>query len=159
MKRRPGFTLVELLVYLATAGIVLIAATTFVGRMVAVRAEAAAQTKLQENARVVIETMTVAIRNSYAVNASGSTVTILAHPASSPSDTNYTVFTLSGDQLQTGSGSDPDTIVPTTMVDEGVSVDNFTPQAIEGALQVHLALSSGEQSWRLDSTIAYRQQP
>lgn len=158
-KGGAGYTLIELLVYLGLSSLVMLLMTGFLVRVMGNKAIAATQTLLQENERTIFESMTTAIRNSYAVDVTdGTRVVVKSHPAGS-TDTLYTIFQPDANhRFSMGQGASEADVVMSPITDDGISV-LFSATADTASLDVTLAAKKGTQSNAFTSTIAYRQTP
>lgn len=157
IRKHPGVSLVELLLYMALSGLVVVSMATFLMNMFQARVVTAAQTTVQDSTRVMLERMTIAIRHGYKVETPPNKLIVYSHPPSDPTDTVYTVFVHMGNQLLTGSGDDLSAIVARPMHAPEIAVDTFTVTRVSSAVEVQLSATSGKRSSLLESTIAYRQ--
>lgn len=158
-KAGAGFTMIELLVYLALTGMVVLTATSFLVKMLGTKAIAASATNLQENARTVMETVTVSLRNAYEVTPSGTGLIIASHPSDSPSTKVYTRYDRVGDRVVVGTASSIDGITTQPLTNQDITAQVFQLTPISNAVDVMIVLKQGNQSTLLQSTIAYRQRP
>lgn len=156
--RRPGYTLVELIIYLGLSGLVLVVTTNFLMQLLGQRAVAATQTSLQENSRTITSMMTVALRNAYdvSVSADKTSVIILSVPPSGVG-TLYTGYKLQGGTILSGSADAENAIVYEAALPADVQATVFSMEKVSSALDVEMRLAKGTQSTLLDSTIAFRQ--
>lgn len=157
MTSRRGVTMVELLVYMALSGLVIMSMSTFVVNMFQARAVMATQAAVQDNARTVLSAMTVDIRQSYSVVANGSVITISSHPAAAPSTTVYTRYELQGNRLMMGSSTVPTPIPLQPMTEPDIEVTTFSVATVSSAVTIDLTLAKGNRQASLHSTVAYRQ--
>lgn len=157
MRKRPGVSLMELLMYMALSGIVVISMATFLMNMFATRVVIASQTSAQENARLLLERMTHAVRHGYKVQTASDSLTVFSHPASDPCATIYTVFQKNGDQFLTGTGPDRDHIAFLPAAGPDINVTNFTVTPVSSAVEIQLTTQRESRAADLTSTIAYRQ--
>ena len=107
-----GFTLIELIIYLAIVGVVLTVSGAIGFNVFSQRAAMTASEEVGQNARLAIEKISLAIRNSEAINTPtpGASSSVLSLRTDSPA-TNPTVFSFSSGALwlQLG-GSAPATL-------------------------------------------------
>jgi type II secretory pathway pseudopilin PulG len=157
IRKRAGVTLVELLLYMALSGLVVISMATFLMNMFQARVVTASQTTVQENTRVMLEQITLAVRHGYKVEIASGTLTIFSRSASDNTETVYTIFEHDGQQLKSGTGSDRGAIVPQPMHAPEITVNTFTFEKVSSAIEVKVSATSGRRSATLESTIAFRQ--
>lgn len=151
--------MIELLVYLALTGMVILTATSFLVNMLGTKAIAASATNLQENARSVMDMVTVNVRNAYDVTPSGTGILVASHPADQPTATVYTRFDHVDGRILSGSASSIEAIILQPLTSEAITAQVFQFTALTKAVDVVLVLKQGNQSTLLQSTIAYRQRP
>jgi len=130
--KQPGFTLIEMLLYIALSSIMLLALTQFFGLALSIRVKAQSVAEIEQQGAVVMKLMTQIIRNASAITAptagaasSSLTVTVPA-TAKSP-----TIFDLSNGILRVKEGASS-TI---NLTDNRVAVSNLTFSNLSGTAE------------------------
>ncbi len=148
-QRRPagasaGFTLLEMLVYLAVITVVLTAAASLSFAFLSANARAMANVETGRNARFAVDRMATAVREAAGVNFSDSVFGLnpgrLSLATGDPA-TDPTVFTVSGGRLfiQQGAGPVLPLTSPAVVVTE-FTVDNLSPSAFISIVRPHVRI-------------------
>lgn len=148
--RQSGYTLIELLLYIAMLGILLPAVVGFMGVAVETRVKNQSITEVNEQGMATMDSITQTLRNASSITSpaaatSAASATVVVPTASlSP-----TTFDLSGSTLRVKEGSN--TAVPLTSGDVQISnltFTNLTRSGTTGALQVSFTISRVNNSGR-----------
>lgn len=149
-KTQHGYTLIELLLYIAMLGILLPSVVMFMGAAVETRVKNQTITEVNEQGMAAMDTVTQIIRNANAITApaaaaSGAALTVTVPTASlSP-----TIFDVSGSALRVKEGAAA--AIPLTSNDVQVSnltFTNLTRSGTAGTVQVSFTLSYVNNSGR-----------
>jgi len=146
MKRQlpqAGYTLIELLLYIAMVGVLLAAVTAFFGMATDARVKNQSITEVNEQATYALDIITQVVRNGTgisgpAVGASSSQLTVVVPTASlSP-----TVFDVSGGVLRIKEGAGAATTLTNSKVQvNSLTVTNLTRSGTSDVVQISLSLS------------------
>lgn len=128
-KKEKGFTLIELILYVALSALFMSAAVAFAWDIIYGRVRSYTEQEVNQNMRLAAKRIAYEIRNASAITAAGSSLTL----AMSDSSRNPTVIDLSGGRVRIGygsSGSCP-TTAPCFLTDDlvtasGLSFTNFS---------------------------------
>ena len=140
---QAGYTLIELLLYVAIVGVLLSAVTAFFGSTVDARVKNQTINEVNTQGIFALDYLTQTIRNATSITtpiagASDVQLTLVVHTASlSP-----TVFSLSSGQLQVKEGANAAVALTGSPVQvTALSVKNLTRSGTTGVVQVTLTVS------------------
>jgi Tfp pilus assembly protein PilW len=149
-KRQTGYTLIELLLYVAIVGLLLTSVTSFFGIVADARVKNQSIAEVNDQAVSVMDYMTQTIRNASSVTApttgtSGSSLT-LAVPTGS---LNPTIFNLSGTTLQIKEGAGSTVALTSNDVQiTSLTFKNLTRSGTNGVVQISFTMIRANSSGR-----------
>ncbi len=140
---RPGFTLVEFILYLFMVGGLLTAAAAILTSILQYQAKLESAREVDQNLRFVTGRITQAVRNANSITvptggATSSRLTIVTPVAS----TNPTVFLSQSGTLYLKEGADATTTLNNTAVFVEAIFRNLTPTGTSGIIQVMTTVST-----------------
>ncbi|MCH7730769.1 prepilin-type N-terminal cleavage/methylation domain-containing protein [Patescibacteria group bacterium] len=161
LEPRAGFTLIELIIYIALVSIFISGAILFAWDIIYGRVKSGVQREVTQNLRLASKRLVYEIRNASGINSvSTSTISLVMDE----SDRNPTVFDVSGGRLRIGYGSGgscPSTS-PCSLTSNKVTVSNlaFTDLSSSGGESVNIQFTialesnnpSGRQEWEKSQT-------
>jgi type II secretory pathway pseudopilin PulG len=157
-KRQAGYTLIELLLYIAMVGLLLFSVTYFFGIVADARVKNQSIAEVNDQAASIMDYMTQTIRNASSITApatgtSGSSLTLVV-PTGSLSPT---VFNLSGTTLQVKEGAGSAVALTSNDVQiTSLTFKNLTRSGTNGVVQVAFTLirtnSSGRNEYDYQKT-------
>ncbi|MFA6474699.1 MAG: prepilin-type N-terminal cleavage/methylation domain-containing protein [Patescibacteria group bacterium] len=157
-KHTTGFTLIELIVYIAIASILILTAAGFIQSILQIQRTQKIASLLEANGNNAMRRITQAVRNADSITlpttgTSGTTLTVATY--SGP--TNPTSYTLSGGQLreQLGAGS-VTPITSTEVTVSALSFYNLSRAATPGAVRIQYTVTYGTQSKTFYGTATLR---
>lgn len=156
-----GFTLIELIIYIALVSIFISGAILFAWDIIYGRVKSGVQREVTQNLRLASKRLVYEIRNASGINSvSTSTISLVMDD----SDRNPTVFDVSGGRLRIGYGSSGGcpTTNPCSLTSDEVTVTNlaFTDLSSSGGESVNIQFTitlesnnpSGRQEWEKSQT-------
>lgn len=154
-QQRPGATLMELIIYLAISGLVIVGAMNWLTNTLSARAATVRETALQENLHTVLDTMTVSIRNAYEVSFASGILTIKTHPANDRTQTTLTMYRVVDNRLQFGPSAD----TLTSVTSSDVRMTTFDVVVAGPSATINLVGTNGVTTTRVATTVTTRQIP
>lgn len=162
-KKKNGFTLIELILYVALVSIFVTGAVYFAWDIIYGRVKSGVQQEVSQNLRLASKRIIQEIRNAQGVNSiDTSTISLVMQDAAR----NPTVFDLSNGRLRIGygsSGSCP-TSAPCTLTSDEVTVTDFTFTDLSsgGGETINISFTitlesnnpSGRQEWERSDTFS-----
>ena len=143
LSHQTGYTLIELLLYVAIIGILLSSITVFFGMMVSARVKNQTIAEVNDQAAAVMDYMTQTIRNASSITSptagtSGSSLTLVV-PTGSLSPT---IFSLSGTTLQVKEGTAAAVSLTSSDVQlSSLTFTNLTRSGTPGIVQISFTLN------------------
>ncbi len=164
---RTGYTLIELMLYIAILGSLLAAVSGFYAMTQATQKKAQVIAEVDQQGNMVIETITSTLRNASNINSpvAGANSTS-ASIAMASSSINPTIYDLNGSALRRQEGVAAAELLTSTRIQvSNLTFRNLTRSGTDGALQVSFTLSSTNTSGRAEyayqknfiTTVALRQ--
>lgn len=144
MKKQTGYTLIELLLYVAITGILLSALMAFFAMSFSARIKNESITEVDRQGELMLSMIAQAARDADSITTptqggSGASLT-LAMPVAAD---NPTVFTVSGTTLQIKEGADPIVALNSSRVAvSGFTVKNLSRSSTPGIVQISFTLST-----------------
>lgn len=156
--RQNGYTLIELLLYIAITGLVLTAAVFFMMTTLDVRAKSQSVTEVNDQATYIMDYITRRVRNADSISLPSSGSSAQSVTLSMPNvATSPTVFSLSGTALMVREGSGSAVPLTNSRVKvDSITFTNLSADGTSGNLRIRLTLSYVNPSGR--SQYEYRQQ-
>ncbi len=143
IRTQTGYTLIELLLYVAITGILLTATTGFFGLVADARVKNQTISEVNDQGVFIMDYLTQTVRNATSITtpitgASGSSLTLVVPTVSlSP-----TIFSLSGTTLQVQEGAAAAVALSNSKVQvSAFSVKNLTRSGTSGIVQISITLS------------------
>lgn len=141
-KYTRGFTLIELILYVAILGIFLTGAVLFAWDVIYGRVKSQTQLEVIQNARLASKRIQIEVKNASSItSATGSTLTLATADAS----TNPTIIDLSSGRVRIGYGTSGSCPIssPCFLTSDNVSISNltFTDLSTGDSEQVKFALT------------------
>ncbi|HKY73798.1 MAG TPA: prepilin-type N-terminal cleavage/methylation domain-containing protein [Patescibacteria group bacterium] len=154
MNSKNGFTLIEIIIYVAILSIFIGGAIQFAWNVIYSRTKTLEYQNVTQNARLIVERISLEIRNASSINSIGASSISLA---SDDSSRNPTVIDLSGGRVQVGygsSGSCP-TSSPCFLTDSNINVSSltFTNLSASYSANVRVVVVVGDTADRLEYRI------
>jgi type II secretory pathway pseudopilin PulG len=150
MRRNDGYTLIELLLYVAMIAILLSAVTAFLGLATDARVKGQTISEVNEQGTAAIEYVSQTIRNATAISSpaaasSSSTLTLTVPTAS----LNPTIFNVTSGVLQVKEGTGSTVSLTDSKVQVvSFTVTNLTRSGTSGIVQVSLTLARNNSTGR-----------
>ncbi len=137
--QQSGFTLVELLIYVAVAAIILLALSQFFSLALSVRVKAQSVAEVEQQGTLVLTKMTQIIRNATAITTPISGATSTSLTITVPTGVNSpTVFDVASGTLRIKEG----TASPINLTDSHVAITNTTfSNFANGSIRIQFTLS------------------
>lgn len=143
-KTKNGFTLVELLIYIAIVGIVVGGISTFFVLLVSSRSKNQTVSEVEQQGTQVTELITQTLRNATTINlpaigTSGSTLSIaVADLSKSP-----TVFDISGANIRITEGAGQPVVITNTtrLTASNLVFENLSRPGTAGVVRIHFTLT------------------
>jgi len=150
IKNKKGFTLVEVMLYIALISALVLMMSSFLYMVLGARSKSQAILEVESQGKFVMSQITQTIRNSDSITIplAGSSGQILSLTSQVPTR-NPTVFNSTGTDIQIKEGTDP--IIPLTSSQvsiSGLSFQNISRTNTPGTLRIQFTVSyaSGSQS-------------
>lgn len=146
MKRivnQSGFTLVEILLYLAISSFILLSVSGFVSASMRARAQSKVIAEVEQQGERIAQVISQTVRNSRGINApavgtSGSSLSV----ATTVSATNPTIFNLSGGNVTITEGSGSALPLNNNLVTiSGLTFQNVSMASTPGSVRVQFTIS------------------
>ena len=156
-----GITLVELLIYLGLSALVSVGLMGFMVRTAAQRSALANQQQAQRESRLLLERMSLALRNAYAVeiSADGERIAIQSYDYGEVSQTMFTVFEKKDQSVYMGQRLNE---IPTEedlicFTSSEINVQQLQFLKVSSSVQFRTTMAADGHTASLSSTIAFRQ--
>lgn len=140
---KSGFTLVELIIYIALMGVLLLALSGFFGLVLRSRVKTQSISEVEQQGIQVMQIISQTVRNSTTINspstgASGASLSVaVATPAKSP-----TVFDLSGGAIEIKEGAGAAVALTNSrVVASDLSFYNLTRSGTKGIVRIQFTLT------------------
>jgi len=158
-----GFTLLELLIYIAVISVILVAATSFAFQFLATRAKASAYQEVERNAQFALARIAAEVRQADGYNAQGAGSNFGANPSTlslvlSDGTKSPTVFSVTGGTLNVkqGAGATLPLTSSKVTVSEFIVDDLSTANGKSKLFRIHLKVTFNSDSLSLyaaDTTV------
>ncbi len=142
-RKQKGFTLIELVLYLALASILLLTVVTFLGVLLQSRVKNQTIAEVEQQGAQIMQLVTQTIRNAEGVNSPGQGASATSTSLNVVSAANDpTVFDLSGGVLRiTEATSTPVSLNSSRVSVSGLTFENFSRSNTPGTLRIQFTMT------------------